>query len=570
MSYISDETKEELLPLLLSSMDQAHIAVLVAGCGGVIEYVNEAFEKMCGFGRAGVAGQQAAILRSGHEEEDFSEKVLQVLSSGSPHRGIVCLRGGDGSLVYFQALITPLKDATGKVERAILLGQRIGPPLEDEQKGFQDGYHDPLTGLPNRFLFLDRLRHAIARTKRHPEIQFAVLFLDLDRFKIVNDGLGHETGDKLLAAIARRLQGCLRESDIVGRLGGDEFGILLEDVKGLQDVTAFAARLLTEIKSPFQLDEREVYTTASIGISSSAMGYERAEDALRDADIAMYKAKAMGRVQFALFDRSMHDEARDILELETDLRRAVEHKEFRVHYQPIISLVTGRIAGFESLLRWTHAKRGSVPPTRFIPLAEETGLINSLGLWTIRESIQRLHIWHTRFPQTPPLFVSVNLSGVQLLQPELIMNLDLMLREYGIDGRHLKMEITESIIMEHAQYALDMLHLMKQQNIKLCIDDFGTGYSSMSYLRRYPIDTIKVDQSFVSKMVENDESLEIVRSIVTMAHNLKMDVVAEGVETHAQLARLRALKCEYAQGFLFAKALDPDAADELLASRWYW
>lgn len=566
----NDDPKEILLPVLLSGIDQAQIAVLVAGYGGAIEYVNEAFERMTGFGRADVVGKLTSFLRSGHEEDDFSEGVLQVLSSGSPRRCIVCLRGGDGSLVYLQALLTPYKNGSGEVERVILLGQRIGPAPDDGREGFQDAYHDPLTGLPNRALFLERLSHAIARSKRHPEIQFAVLFLDLDRFKIVNDGLGHEAGDELLAAIGERLNGCLRESDMVGRLGGDEFGVLLEDVKGFQDVTAFASRLLGEIKNPFQLDDREVYTTASIGISSSALGYERAEDALRDADIAMYRAKAMGRVQYAVFDRAMNEEAREILELETDLRRAVERREFRVHYQPIISLVTGRIAGFEALLRWTHAKRGSVPPSRFIPLAEETGLINSLGLWTIRESIQRLHTWHTRFPQTPSLFVSVNLSGVQLLQPELIMHLDLMLREYGIDGRHLKMEITESVIMEHAQYALDMLNLMKQQNIKLCIDDFGTGYSSMSYLRRYPIDTIKVDQSFVSKMVENDESLEIVRSIVTMAHNLKMDVVAEGVETHTQLARLRALKCEYAQGFFFAKALDPDATDELLASRWYW
>jgi diguanylate cyclase (GGDEF)-like protein/PAS domain S-box-containing protein len=565
-----DGLKETLLSSLLSGMDQARIAVLVAGGGGGIEYVNGAFERMTGLARAELVGQPAGMLGSGHEGEDLSEELMKALASGSPHRGILCLRRSDGGLLYLQALLVPLRNGAGDVERAVILGLRVGSVPEEEPGGFQDAFHDPLTGLPNRTLFLDRLGHAIARVKRNPDRQFAVFFLDLDRFKVVNDGLGHETGDRLLAAVGERLRGCLRESDSIGRLGGDEFGILLEEVKGLQDVTGFAGRLLGEIKTPFHLDGREVYTTASIGIASSALVYEDAQDVLRDADIAMYRAKSMGGFQYAVFDRAMHEEARDVLELETDLRRAVERREFRVHFQPIVSLVSGRVAGFEALLRWTHVKRGRVPPSRFIPLAEETGLINPLGLWTIQESIQRLQGWHTRFPQTPPLFMSVNLSGLQLLHPELIMNLDLMLREHGIDGRNLKVEITESVIMEHAQYALDMLQLMKQQNIRICIDDFGTGYSSMSYLKRYPIDTIKVDQSFVSKMTEDDGSLEIVRSIVTMAHNLKMEVVAEGIETHLQLARLRALRCEYGQGFFFAKALEPDAVDDLLSSRWYW
>lgn len=562
--------KEGLLSALLAAVDQALFAVLVADGAGRVEFINDTFEQMTGHVRGDLAGQHLSSIQSGQGEEDVAVKVGHVFKTGEPYSGVLSMRMGDGSPSFFETLVTPVRGEGGLVERAVVLGRRLSPQIQEGEAAFQYGFQDPLTGLRNRALFLDRLRHAIARARRHPEAQFAVLFLDLDRFKVVNDGLGHETGDKLLVAIARRLETSIRGTDTVARLGGDEFAILLEDIQGVQDATAYAGRLLAQMKGPFKIDGREVYTTVSIGVAVSSLGYEGAEDVLRDADIAMYRAKALGRVRYVLFDKAMRDEAMDVLDLETELRRAVERLEFRLHYQPIVSLKSGRVAGFEALLRWPHARRGLIPPTRFIPLAEETGLITPLGLWIFRQAVQQLNAWHARFPQNPPLFVSVNLSGVQLLQPELINELDLMLREFGVEGRYVKLEVTESAIMEHAQYAQEMLQQMKAQQLKLCIDDFGTGYSSMSYLRRYPFDTVKVDYSFVSKMVADDESLEIVRSIVTMAHNLKMDVVAEGVENHEQLARLRALKCEYGQGFFFAKALEPSEAEALLASNWYW
>ena len=561
---------DDLLSALLAAVDQARFAVLVADSSGRVEFVSTVFEEMTGYSLGEITAKPFSLLQSAQDEDDYVAKLGHVLRTGEPYSGVLSFRLKDGSPSYFETLVTPLKNGDGAVERVVAFGRHLSPQVQEGEGAFLYGFHDPLTGLCNRTLFLDRLRHAITRTRRHPEAQFALLFLDLDRFKVVNDGLGHETGDKLLMAMARRLETSIRGSDTVARLGGDEFGILLEDIQGVQDATAYAGRLLAQMKGPLKIEDREVYTTASIGIASSSLGYEHAEDVLRDADIAMYQAKALGRVRYVLFDKPMRDEAMAVLDLETELRRAVERLEFRLHYQPIVSLKSGRVAGFEALLRWPHASRGYIPPMQFIPLAEETGLITPLGLWIFRQAIQQLNVWHGRFPQNPPLFVSVNLSGVQLLQPELINEMDLMLREFGVEGRHVKLEVTESAIMEHAQYAKEMLQQMKAQQLKLCIDDFGTGYSSMLYLRRYPFDTVKVDYSFVSKMEADDESLEIVRSIVTMAHNLKMDVVAEGVENHEQLARLRALKCEYGQGFFFAKALDPEDAEALLASNWYW
>ena len=565
-----DDGSEEVLSAVLTAVDQARFAVLVADREGRVEFVNDAFVRIAGRSRAEILSAPLSSLQASHTEDDYAVQLARALSTGEVYSGILALRDGAGAAARLETLVTPVLDPGGAVERVVALGRCLTPPCHEGEGAFRHGLLDPLTGLRNRVLFLDHLRHAIARTRRRSEASFAVLFLDLDRFKVVNDGLGHETGDRLLTAIARRLEAGLRGTDTVARLGGDEFGILLEDIQGVQDATAYAARLLSQLKEPFGIDGREVYTTASIGIAESSLGYERAEDVLRDADLAMYRAKALGRVRFVLFDKAMRDEAMDVLDLETDLRRAVERLEFTLHYQPIVSLKSGRVAGFEALLRWPHGERGLIPPAKFIPLAEETGLIIPLGLWIFRQAVQQLNAWHARFPQSPPLFVSVNLSGVQLLQPELTMELDLMLREFGVDGRHVKLEITESAIMEHAQYAQEMLQMMKAQSLRLCIDDFGTGYSSMSYLRRYPFDTVKVDYSFVSKMVADDESLEIVRSIVTMAHNLKMDVVAEGVETHEQLARLRALKCEYGQGFFFSRGLEPRDAEALLASNWYW
>jgi len=480
------------------------------------------------------------------------------------------MRHRDGSWRWMLARGLAVRDAAGRPYRMVGSLTDITARKEGEARLLHSALHDSLTGLPNRVLFMDRLGQAIHRARRVPDRQFAVLFLDLDRFKIVNDSLGHALGDRLLVETGGRLSASLRPADTVARLGGDEFAILLDEIREPADAMRFADRVQKSLQEPFLVEGREVYSTASIGIALSSLGYERPEDMLRDADTAMYRAKVQGKARFAVFDRAMHEQALALLELETDLRRAAERHDFLLHYQPIISLRTGKIAGFEALLRWDHPTKGFIPPTRFIPLAEETGLIIPIGNRVLREACRQLRAWQGKFPQSPALQMSVNLSGVQMLQPELIMQIEMALRDFGLDGRSLKLEITESVIMEHAQYAREMLQQMKSQDIRLAIDDFGTGYSSMSYLRRYPIDTVKVDQSFVAKVNVDEESLEIVRSIISMAHNLKMDVVAEGVETPEQLARMRTLGCEYAQGFFFSRAVDKDAAEALLGGGWSW
>ena len=474
----------------------------------------------------------------------------------------------DGSYRWMLTRGLAVRDTEEKAYRMAGSQTDITQRKVAEERLLHDAMHDSLTELPNRALFVDRLTQAIARTQRREGYEFAILFMDMDRFKVVNDSLGHMVGDQLLVGMAKRLANCLRPADTVARLGGDEFVILLEDIRTATDATLFADRIQKALKGSFSLEGREVFTTASIGIALSAMGYERPEDMLRDADIAMYRAKSMGKARSAVFDRAMHSSAVALLELETELRRAVERMDFRMVYQPIVSIETRRIAGFEALIRWSHPQKGEIPPSKFIPLAEETGLIVPIGLWTLRESCRQLRAWQGLVRKSPPLTMSVNLSGIQLLQPELIMQVDLLLRENGLDGHSLKLEITESVIMEHAQYALDMLKQLKAQRVRLALDDFGTGYSSMSYLRRYPIDTVKIDQSFVAKISTDEESLEIVRSIVTMAHNLKMDVVAEGVETKEQLEKLRMLNCEYGQGFYFSRPVERDAAEALLLSKW--
>jgi diguanylate cyclase (GGDEF)-like protein len=440
--------------------------------------------------------------------------------------------------------------------------------LSESKEHFRHAaYHDTLTGLPNRLLFTDHLRLAIERTRRDANYAFAVLFLDADRFKNINDSLGHTYGDQLLTEIAARLRSCTRQLDTVARFGGDEFALLLDGISEPEDAVRAAQKIQQELLVPFDLNGHEAFTSVSIGIALSGAGYNHPEDLLRDADTAMYRAKDGGKARHEVFDRAMHTRAVTMLRLENDLRRALERQEFRVHYQPILTLKTGELAGFEALVRWERPDRGMVSPADFIPLAEETGMIVPLGLWVLEEACAQLREWQQASPANRALTMSVNLSGKQLTQADVAGQVQDVLCRTGLDPRHLKLEITESVVMENAESAAVVLASLRALGLGLSIDDFGTGYSSLSYLHRFPVNALKVDRSFVSRMTSGDENLEIVRTIVTLAKNLGMDVVAEGIETGEQLAQLKALKCDYGQGYFFAKPLDAVAAEELLPSR---
>ncbi|MEG4532019.1 EAL domain-containing protein [Microcoleus sp. D2_18a_D3] len=504
------------------------------------------------------------------------------------------VRDPDGNLLYYE----------GTVEDITL--RKIA-----EDKLVHDALHDMLTGLPNRALFMDRLGHAIELSKRRPEILFAVLFIDLDRFKVVNDSLGHLVGDRLLIAIAQRLGICLRAGDTVARLGGDEFAILLENIKSAEDAIQIAERVQAELAEPFYLNEYQVFTSASIGIVCSGFPpypretsklsnpenlgnidretslsclssdspvpnapfpilYDRPEELLRDADAAMYHAKGLGKARHEVFDLSMHTRAVALLQLENDLRRALDSQEFQLYYQPIVSLVTGRISGFEALIRWYHPERGVVSPGEFILVAEETRLIIPMGWWMMRSACHQIHEWHQKFPTNPPLTVSVNLSNQQFKQPDLIERIREILQETQLDPRTLKVEITEGVIMENAESAVAILAELKNLEIQLYIDDFGTGYSSLSRLHTFPTDALKIDRAFVSRMTEDEGNEAIVQTILILASHLGMDVIAEGIETIEQLNLLRALQCEYGQGYFFSKPIDSIAATLLIESQPKW
>lgn len=440
--------------------------------------------------------------------------------------------------------------------------------LQESREHFRHAaFHDALTGLPNRTLFTEHLRLALGRAHQNDEYRFCVLFLDLDRFKNINDSLGHPCGDELLIMIARRLETCVRQSDVVARFGGDEFAILLESIQGPSDAIYVAEKVLQTIAAPFKLTNHEAITTASIGVALSSPNYKEAEDIIRDADTAMYRAKEGGKARYEIFDTAMHTRAVTLLRLETDLRRAIENDELRVYYQPIVSVTTGQLHGFEALVRWHHPERGVVSPTDFISLAEETGLILPIGLNVFREACRQLRVWQQRSFSERDLIISVNLSAKQLMEHDLVQRIAEVLQETQLKPWHLKLEVTESVVMENPEIATITLAKLRALGVLLSIDDFGTGYSSLSYLNRFPLDILKIDRSFISTMNQSDENLQIVKTIVTLAGNLGMEVIAEGVETEEQLNQLRLLRCQYAQGFLFSQPMNAMDADLFILNR---
>ncbi|MEP6901197.1 MAG: EAL domain-containing protein [Actinomycetota bacterium] len=432
---------------------------------------------------------------------------------------------------------------------------------EFEKQLLHDAFHDSLTSLANRSFFTECLQMTIERTKRDRSELFAVLFLDFDRFKVINDSLGHAEGDNLLKQIARRLESTLRSGDLVARLGGDEFTILVNKLGDSSVASLIAEHLQKNLEIPFKIGGGEIFISASIGIALSTTGYEQAEDMLRDADIAMYRAKAKGKAQYQVFDTAMHEQALSELRIETEMRQSIEREEFLLYYQPIINLKTETLIGFEALVRWQHETRGMILPNEYISIAEENGLIIPLGQWILHESCRQLRHWQENNPAASGLTVSVNLSSKQFLQFNLAEQIAESLKKTGLNPHCLKLEITESHIMENSEIAAKTMRNLCVLGVELSLDDFGTGYSSLSYLHRLPVSYLKIDRSFVNRMIDSKENSEIVHTIIKLARNLKMKVVAEGIETAEQLAQLKKLNCEYGQGYFFARPMEADAAE---------
>lgn len=470
----------------------------------------------------------------------------------------------DGSLIWISQNARAVRDVRDRLmyyEGSVV---NITDQKWTEAQLRYNASHDALTGLWNRGFFMDRLVKAVSRAQSEADYEFAVLFMDLDDFKLVNDSLGHSVGDRLLMAIAGRLEQCLGPNDTLARFGGDEFTLLLEDIPQVEDAIAVAHQVHETLRQPFTVGTYEVFAGISIGIVHSTAGDRRQPDFLRDADIAMYRAKAREKGGYVVFDTTMREEAILRLELETDIRWAIERGEFQMFYQPIVRLSTREISGFEALIRWEHPRKGWISPTVFIPVAEETGAIERIGEWALIQACSQLRIWKKQFPTYPSLKMSVNLSGKQLTQ-KLSDRVEEILQETGVDGWDLKLEITETALVEDPEGAIAILERLKSLDIQLCIDDFGTGYSSLSYLHRFPVDILKIDRSFVSKMSPLNDDSEIVRTIVTLAHTLGLDVIAEGIETLDSMHELELLRCKYGQGYFFSQPVNGEGAALLLA-----
>ncbi len=480
------------------------------------------------------------------------------------------MRNAAGEYLWGLARGVAVRDGSGKAYRMAGSQTDITARKRAEHQLQHDALHDGLTGLANRVLFIDRLACALADVQRRAAPHFSVLFFDLDRFKNVNDSLGHTVGDKLLLGIARRLEHFLRPGDTVARLGGDEFAILIHRVEDASGAIHVADRIQEILSMNFSIDGHDVMVTASIGIAHSSTGYINPEEILRDADIAMYRAKAEGKARYEIFDRDMHQSAVALLKLETELRRSVHRGDFIMNYQPIVSLTKGGIVGFEGLVRWQHPERGIVTPANFIAIAEETGLIVPLGWWVLRESCKQTRLWQERFPSEPPLWISVNMSGKLFMKSEMVDQLLGILEETGLEPRHLRIEVTENVIMDHADLAIRNLMELRALGVQLSIDDFGTGYSSLSYLQRFHYDELKIDRSFVSQLGSPGESRAIVETILNLANSLGIGVVAEGIETADQVDRLRQMQCPHGQGYWFSRPLTVPAAEELIASAPTW
>jgi diguanylate cyclase (GGDEF)-like protein/PAS domain S-box-containing protein len=545
------------------TFDNAAIGMAVVSTDGSWLQVNEALCKLLGYSEQELRATSFQRLTHKEDLRHVQSYIQRVLEGYIPsHEQEKRYIHEQGHTVWVLWHVSLLKDSETGAKRLFFQVQDISDRKKAEEKLTQD----TLTGLPNRARFHDLIKLRVARKLSSKDRQYAVLLLDVDRFKLVNDSLGNASGDQLLVQIAHRVKTCLRQDDVLGRVGGDEFAVLLDDVTGEEEACSVATRIQQALSISFNLLGQEVYTTMSIGIALGGDHGEQVSDILRDAETAMHRAKDCGKARYEVFGRDMHGESMSRLKMETDLRHACERNELFVDYQPIVSLESRTLIGFEALVRWRHPEFGLVPPTDFIPVAEETGQILTIGQVVLESACRQARYWQESYPAAPPLFVSVNLSVKQFNQAGLVEDIARLLQQFELAPRCLKLEITESVFSDNIEAAVGLLTQLRNLGVQLSIDDFGTGYSSLSYLQRFPIDTLKIDRSFVTQMMENEENLAIVRTIVALARNLGMDVVAEGVETEDQLMLLRKLECENGQGYLFSTPLGDGQIEQFIAN----
>ncbi|MEA5536187.1 EAL and GGDEF domain-containing protein [Crocosphaera sp. XPORK-15E] len=535
----------------------APFPIIIHAEDGEILQINDTWTELTGYTHDQIPTMDDWIEKAYGEKKEIIRAIIERLYhlDCKVDDGEFTIKTAQGEEKTWQFNSSPLGRLSDGRRIVISMAIDVTQRKQAEEKLRYDALHDALTGLPNRLLLMERLAQSIERAKRHKNYRFALIFLDLDRFKIINDSLGHSIGDHLLILIASHLKNSVRAVDTVARLGGDEFIILLDDLQEEIEALHIADRIIEAIKTPFKIDNQEVFTTASLGIAFNKQENENADHILRNADLAMYKAKAQGKSRYVIFDQEMHAQAQKLLELETNLRLALKNQEFLLYYQPILSLSTQNLVGFEALVRWQHPQKGLISPDHFIPVAEEIGLIIPLGEWVLLESCRQLKRWQQQYSQLQHLKISVNLSSQQLKDHQIVEKIDNILSQTGLDPNCLKLEITESMLMENKSIARDILLQLRERGIEISIDDFGTGYSSLSYLHHLPVDSLKIDRSFVINMNQSEDNIRVTEAIITLAHHLQLDVIAEGIETEKDWHQLQELGCEFGQGYLFSKPL---------------
>jgi PAS domain S-box-containing protein len=571
-------TQRDLLFQLITENAADMIAVVDAE--GQRLYNSPSYQKVLGYSAEELNSSSLAQIHP-DDRQRVEEAAEKARATGRGEKLEYRIRHKNGSWRILESAASAVQNVKGETTSLVIVSRDITDRKRAEETLAHNAFHDHLTNLPNRALFVDRVQRALALANRHPDYKFAVLFIDVDEFKVLNDSLGHAAGDRLLIGFAQRLTASLRGMDMIARpcadqaidapeadntiarLGGDEFTVLLDEIHDPSDAIRVAQRIQDKWTSPFIIDGQEVVTTASVGIALSTASRTDAEDLVRDAEIAMYRAKQAGKARCELFDPAMHEAAVKRLRLETDLRKALQLREFCVHYQPIISLQSGRIVGVEALTRWPRPS-GMVMPSDFIPVADETGLILPMNRLLLADGLQQLRSWHAEFVSETPLYLSINVTAKEFAQPELAADIGLVLQESGMDSSVLQLEITENVTMADGERASRVLSELKALGVRISIDDFGTGYSSLSRLQGLPVDSLKIDRAFISNMDNNSSSREIVRTIILLAHNLGLGVIAEGTETAEQVDQVKQLMCEMAQGYFFSRPVEPQAISALL------